>query len=378
MSKFITGNPVVGENFIDRKEHLPLFKSYIDNNQNIMIKAPRRFGKTSLVKHLLENKKEYSYIYIDINIVSNLRRLADKILDNAYALSNIDNFVYKAKNSVVELFKLVKDIKIDIDDLSSLSIEFNQNKEVDELEYYLHSLNVLNTIASKKNINVKCVLDEFQDILKIANKDILDKTRSVMQHHQNVTYIFLGSIESIMGDIFESKSSPFFHFAKIIALPPLNTEELFTYAKKTFTQKSIECESLFEYLQFLGGHPDYSMQFLQKVYINALAYELHEITELQMNDFMIDTISDNRAYINELINKAKSKKHHLDVLISLAKNEKSTLNGKSLYNVRMSLEDMGLIRNVSQGTYVIVDVFLNLVLAVGGFDELENKQVLLS
>ncbi len=47
-----------------------------------MIKAPRRFGKTSLVKHLLENKKEYHYVYIDINLVSNLKSLADKIIPN--------------------------------------------------------------------------------------------------------------------------------------------------------------------------------------------------------------------------------------------------------------------------------------------------------
>ena len=36
---FKTGTPVTGENFIDRKKHLPLFKTYIDHNQNIMIKV---------------------------------------------------------------------------------------------------------------------------------------------------------------------------------------------------------------------------------------------------------------------------------------------------------------------------------------------------
>lgn len=231
MSKFITGNPVVGDSFIDRKKHLPLFKTYIDNNQNIMIKAPRRFGKTSLVKHLLENKKEYHYVYIDINIVSNLKSLADKILDSAYSLTRIDNFVYRAKNSVVELFKSVGSANIGIDELCDISIEFNQSKDIDEIEYYLHSLNVLNAIASKKKIDVKCVLDEFQDILKIASKEILNKTRSVVQHHTNITYIFLGSIESIMTHIFENKNSAFFHFTKIISLPPLDNEELLNICK---------------------------------------------------------------------------------------------------------------------------------------------------
>ena len=66
---FRTGNPVTGKYFIDRKKHLPLFKTYIDQTQSFMIKAPRRFGKTSIVKHLLENKKSYEYVYIDIKII---------------------------------------------------------------------------------------------------------------------------------------------------------------------------------------------------------------------------------------------------------------------------------------------------------------------
>ena len=46
---FNTGSPVKGIDFIDRIKHIPLFKAYLDNNQHVMIKAPRRFGKTSLV-----------------------------------------------------------------------------------------------------------------------------------------------------------------------------------------------------------------------------------------------------------------------------------------------------------------------------------------
>ncbi len=377
---FKTGTPVTGENFIDRKKHLPLFKTYIDHNQNIMIKAPRRFGKTSLVKHLLENKQEYHYIYIDINIVSSLKSFADKIIDSAYSLSNIDNFVQRAKHSLYDLIKSIKGIDSSIADLIDISIEFNQtdDSKIDEVAYYLHALDVLNATAIKKSINIKCVFDEFQDILKIASNDILDKTRSVLQHHTNITYIFLGSIESIMTKIFENKSSAFFHFAKIIALPPLDIDELYQYAHNIFNQKNIICDNLFEYITFLGGHPDYSMQFLQKVYINALAYNLLHIDNSTMHNFMLETILDNKAYLGELITKTKTKKHHLEVLTALAKNSKVNIESKTLYNVRSSLEDMGIIKNIAQGEYIIVDLFLNFILRYGdasSFEILENDIV---
>ena len=370
---FKTGTPVTGEHFIDRRKHLPLFKTYIDNNQNIMIKAPRRFGKTSLVKHLLENKKEYNYVYIDINLVSSLKSLADKIIDSAYKLSNIDNFVKRAKHSLYELVKSIKSIDAGISDIIDISIEFNQSDDskIDEVAYCLHALDVLQVIATKKNINIKCVFDEFQDILKIASSDILDKTRSTLQHHTNVTYIFLGSIESIMTKIFENKNSAFFHFAKIILLPPLDINELYQYAKDVFKQKTIVCENLYAYINFLGGHPDYSMQFLQKLYINALAFNLPKIDNLKMHDFMLETILDNKAYLNELINKTKTKKHHLEVLIALAKRIKVNLASKALYNVRSSLEDMGIIKNINKGEYIIVDIFLDFILRYGNASSFE-------
>lgn len=359
---FITGMPVSGDRFIDRKEHLPEFKAYIDSNQSIMIKAPRRFGKTSIVKHLLENKKEYDFIYIDINISSSLYSLANKIIDKAYGLTGIENFLYQAKSSAYELFTKVSNLSLDIGLHVKTTIDFTSSKELDEVEYYLHALELLNEIAKKKNINVKCAFDEFQDILKIADDDILDKTRSVLQHHSHVTYIFLGSIESIMSKIFENKSSPFFHFAKVIGLEPLNTKELLEYAQEYFSKQKVEFDNLEEYIEFLGGHPDYSMQFLQKIYIDNLAFKNTYYDNEKLKNILIDVIYDNISYIDELINKAKQKKHHLEVLVCMARGQKIGLDGKSLYNVRVSLENMGLIRNVSQGKYEIVDLFLGVVL----------------
>ncbi len=357
---FKTGNPVTGKDFIDRKKHLPLFKTYIDQNQSFMIKAPRRFGKTSIVKHLLQNKSQYEFVYIDIKRVSTLKSLANKIINSAYSLSAVDNFIYKVKNSMFELIKSVQKIKID--DIAEVTIKMYEKDDVDDVEYFLHSLDVMNTLAIKKNINIKFAFDEFQDILKITSKDILDKSRSVMQHHTNITYIFLGSIETIMTKIFEHKSSSFFHFATIVDLPPLDVDELYQYSIRVFNQKDIECDSLHYLLEYLGGHPDYSLQVLQKLYFLALANDVKVLKPIDVYDTLIDVIQSNKAYIEELISKAKLKKHNLDVLYSIANDEKANLDSKTLYNVHSSLEDIGLIKRVNIGKYKINDMFLKIYL----------------
>lgn len=100
-----------------------------------------------------------------------------------------------------------------------------------------NALDVVEKIAQKKELKIKLVFDEFQDMMRLGDAFLLEQMRSSIQHHECVTYVFLGSIESIMTKIFSSKSSPFFHFARVMSLDGLDIEEL--YYLKNF-QQSIE------------------------------------------------------------------------------------------------------------------------------------------
>ncbi len=183
-----------------------------------------------------------------------------------------------------------------------------------------------------------------------------------MQHHNNITYIFLGSIETIMTKIFEHKSSPFFHFATIVELPPLDVDELYNYSIKIFEKKGIKCDDLKYLLEYLCGHPDYSLQVLQKLYFVSLANDIKVLSNQNLHDTLVEVIVSNKAYIEELISKAKQKKHSLDVLYSIANERKTQLDSKTLYNVHSSLEDMGLIKKIAVGRYIINDMFLKIYL----------------
>jgi AAA+ ATPase superfamily predicted ATPase len=47
---FQVGKPVTGKQFFDRTNLKKDIKRYIVSKQDFMIKAPRRYGKTSLIK----------------------------------------------------------------------------------------------------------------------------------------------------------------------------------------------------------------------------------------------------------------------------------------------------------------------------------------
>ena len=358
---FKTGSPVKGNDFIDRKKHLPIFKAYLQNNQQVMIKAPRRFGKTSLIKQVFEHEKSFNYIYVDLRRATNLTSLANQILEKAYSFAGVENFMEQFKKSITGLLKTIQSIKID--DIGEITLKHLENGITDEREYFLHSLDVVEKISSKKELNIKFVLDEFQDILRISDDFILEQMRSVIQHHEAVTYVFLGSIESIMTNIFSSKASPFFHFARIMSLDGLDIDELYDYTKEVFDKQNIKYDdSLLKMLQFLQGHPDYSAQVLQALYYKGIVEDLEMIEYDICLEVLTQMILENRAYLEELISKTKQKKHHYEVLHSIANGYSVELNSKSLYNIHSSLEEMGLIKNIQRGQYAINDIFLEVLL----------------
>ena len=358
---FRTGSPVKGTDFIDRKKHLPIFKEYLNNNQHVMIKAPRRFGKTSLIKQVFEHEKSYEYIYVDLRRATNLKSLANQIIEKAYAFAGIENFFYTLKKSITGLLKSIQNVKID--DIGEITLKFLENDNLDETEYFLHSLAVVEKIAAKKDLNIKFIFDEFQDILRISDNFILEQLRSIMQHHEKVTYVFLGSIETIMTKIFEDKTSSFFHFARVMQLEGLDIKELYDYTRNVFDSLDVKYNnSLIMLLDFLKGHPDYSMQVLQSIYFKIKIDNLKEINEMLCIENLKIVIDENRAYLEELIMKAKQKKYHFEVLSSIANKLTAQVNPKTLYSVHSSLEDMGLIKKIDRAEYIINDIFLSIIL----------------
>ncbi len=363
---FKSGMPVHGKDFIDRKQHIKKFNTFIQNNQHIMIKAPRRYGKTSLVVHLFE-LYSYDKIYVDIKRATSLQSLAEQIINEAYKYAGIDGIVSKAKKSISSLFKQLKgSLKIDID-IAEFTIEVlekNEKSEIDEVEFFLYAIDIVETVAKKQNINIKFAFDEFQDILLIADKKILDKLRSVIQHHEYVTYIFLGSIESIMNKIFSSKASPFFHFARVITLDGLDIDELSTFCRDFFDKKGITySEFLFETIKYLEGHPFYTMKTLQSVYYKLLEEDKHHIDKDDCIEALTTAFFETKSYLEEIMEKIKQKKHHLKVLANLANSTKDTsIDSPTLYKTYKSLEDMGYIKNIDRGEYIISDIFLKILL----------------
>ena len=168
------------------------------------------------------------------------------------------------------------------------------------------------------------VLDEFQEIVDLEKG--LDKyLRSVMQLQHNVNYIFLGSQESMMTEIFEKKKSPFYHFGVLMRLPKIPYDDFFRYLSKRFAPMVLEQSEQIaeEILSFTQCHPYYTQQLAFQVW-NMLEQK-NDVEKLV--DHAVDELTRLHDFDYERIWMAMNKTDR-HILAVLAQNITSPLNSR--------------------------------------------------
>lgn len=104
------------------------------------------------------------------------------------------------------------------------------------------------------------VLDELQEIFRIHIG--LDRLlRSVMQNHKNINYVFMGSSESMIREIFEKKNSPFYRFGSLMTLGKISIDKFTLFLEERFAGITEQNKNVsVTILGVTGSHPHYTQQ----------------------------------------------------------------------------------------------------------------------
>lgn len=89
---FKFGKEVAGKYFYDREEvFLSLYRKLAGGSSNVVMYAPRRYGKTSLVKKVLARFAEEGVptLYFDLNKADSLEHFCGEYASALYAIGNI-------------------------------------------------------------------------------------------------------------------------------------------------------------------------------------------------------------------------------------------------------------------------------------------------
>ena len=248
---FKFGSVVSEDFFTDREKEMERAKNVLASSNHLVLISPRRFGKTSLINKVT-NSLSRPVIYMDLQLSTDVSDLATQLLKKFLNINKWEKIKHFLANfriaPTLELNPQTNSVEVSF--APSASNKFTPLEDV---------LNLIEKIGKNNNRPI-VVLDEFQEIMHLS-KSLPKQLRAVIQHHKNVNYVFLGSLESMMKAIFESKKSPFYHFGYLMTLDKIPYDDFFDYLKKRFDKITNKSEIISkEILEFTCQHPYYTQQ----------------------------------------------------------------------------------------------------------------------
>jgi len=258
---------VVGEtSFCNRDEELKEIYTAIKNRYSFWLYSPRRYGKTSLILKAFKEVKNVKVVYVDLYNIQSLDDFARNYAEILAAeLFNWKEDVKVLSRKFGQYFKnLIPKIAFDSSGNSTFSLEAQSVQKKADIQAIL---NVPERIAAKNGQQICIAFDEFQEIKRIE-PFLINWMRSAFQRQKKVSYVFLGSEQSLMESIFADSSSPLYEFGFKMNINPISHEDLSNFIKRRFaaTNLKISEKNIDEILQKSVCHPHFTQYFASVVW----------------------------------------------------------------------------------------------------------------
>ena len=191
------------EYFCDRQKETEKMISSLHNERNITLVAPRRMGKTGLIHHVFHQMEEQyegvKCFYLDIFATKNLEQMVQLMASEI--IGKLDTVSQSALRKVQEFFSSWRPT-LTIDELTGIptfSLDLKPSEGRESLKRIFEYL---------KQSGKRCyiAIDEFQQILSYPEDGVEAMIRSYIQFLPNVYFVFSGSQQHMMQEMFLLKN----------------------------------------------------------------------------------------------------------------------------------------------------------------------------
>lgn len=251
--------------FCDRVKETEALASHLRNGRNVTLISPRRIGKTGLIQNtfyrIREHDKEAICLYIDIFPTKSQAEMV-RMLGNA-VVNEVMSKNKSLKKKALDYFSAWKPV-LSMDPLTgfptlSLNIEPKQSEiTLKGIFDYLVSLDK----------DVFIAIDEFQQVAEYPETGTEALLRSHIQFAQNVHFVFSGSKQHLMAEMFGSPQRPFYQSTETMGLLPLDENVYYDFANRFFTQKKgiLDRQVFHDLYARFDGYTWYIQSVLNRLY----------------------------------------------------------------------------------------------------------------
>jgi len=367
MNPFRYGKEVSGYQFYDRSESCDqLYRTLKDGSTNVVLYAPRRYGKTSLVLKVQEKFKAEGVkcIHFDLSRVNSLERFCMEYTAAVYAMwGGMPEIVAQIKEHLLHLHPT---ISFSEGLHPEITFDFGERMSAQTVSEVLDLPEKLAERAGDASVVV--AFDEFQDVADLSKDVPLEATfRSVIQSHKRARYAFLGSKTHLMRRMFGTRSRPFYKSALAIRIGKPPIEESVEFLVSRFAGEGMEIsEDVVARLLDLSENIPYFLQAMAALsYQSAEARRSSQVESADLDDAVRRFVEGNEDYYEEVLRNLAEAQYSL--VEALASEPVGRFDEK--YRKRHRLPSLstlhsairGLLRrgviDAIKGTYVVADPF---------------------
>jgi uncharacterized protein len=256
VNPFVYSRPIAPEEVVDRDEETDRLLELAAGGHYARLFAPRKFGKTSLLGRVLyqgEKAEGFVPVLVDLYGVLSIADMAVRI-ERAYA-KHLKGAVRKRVDGFLQSTGLGLSLGA-----YGISARLQLDPRADPLPALHSLLDLPLRLEAGGGFRALVVFDEFQDITKVPEMDAL--LRAHIQYQGEVaSYIFSGSEQGMMEQLFGDKDRPLYGSAVPMRLGPLPSADLAAHVSRQFAATGKDAgDAVNPLLATARGHPQRAIQ----------------------------------------------------------------------------------------------------------------------
>jgi AAA+ ATPase superfamily predicted ATPase len=248
------GNPAIGDDFIDREKEIEQILSVLEKDSILLI-APRRFGKTSIMRKVEKELTDQNEIciFLEVEDVYSSEHFLTEIV-----MALVENEKISKKLKIISaLKKSFKWFKENIEGFETplFKAKMRSNIQADLKKDWMGKSKLISEIISMTESNIYSIVDEFPVAVKnMKSKDaeeFLHWFRKLRQTSKNLRFIVGGSVSidrvvrnvggaSLINDFKRVNIGGFQRESALDVIKKVFREEKWPY-KESFGEKILEC-----------------------------------------------------------------------------------------------------------------------------------------
>ena len=262
---FVYGEIVPREAFADREEDLDRLVEDLAAAQKVFLISPRRYGKSSLVRHALDVVARRGALTVELTVSSYSSYVA--FLEGyARALASVERPWQRARTWLAEVITATRpELRVEPEEtgLARLSVAFPAARSERDINRLANEVFALpGRLAAERKRTVVVALDEFQAIDAFDGGSVEHALRAAAQQQRQVGYVFAGSEPSLMEKMIGPRR-PFYKAGPVMRLDKIPPPIFAEFIEKRFARSGLQPEEgLGAAIVDLAGNLPYDVQRL--------------------------------------------------------------------------------------------------------------------